>query len=274
MNDILGDALKKISSADFCESISSPVPVSAPVDPLAADSLAVPELPGVSAVATFADTNMEPASESATQQQPECDEVSCTDCEPVSPSRELAMPAAGANPSDRGDGSISLANRDVSPVVSNRNPLHFVMDHRRQTAAVIVLLCMAGLWFDDSSGDSTNKTSATDASDAFAYAEAEMLLDDFDAVEVHPLREPADPVEVVNVNQFPLTFPAVDEAAVGTAAFGYPESAANYEDSSQINGVPDSSYKEGDFPLHSPFGTASATGARAGKFKGRIEPMN
>ncbi len=265
MHDVLGDALKKISSAEFCDSASSPSP-----------SDVVPEA-GV--LTTQGEVIMADASNVAIAADVVGTESLIVNTECVQASGEPAEPCCETVQSN---GEVVPALLQQSTALSNssssgRNPIRFILDHRRQTAAVIILLCMAVFWFDDSTGSSAPVDSSTVASDSSEYAEADMLLDDFDAVEVHPLREPADPVEVSNVDEFPLTFPAMSDetgTAVGTAAFGYPESAADYSSGFDHDGTPGSSLNASGSPIHSPFGTASATGSRAGKFKGRIEPLN
>ena len=81
--------------------------------------------------------------------------------------------------------------------------IRFVLEHRRQTAAAVVLLCMTCFWFDGNSGPD----SATAIVEDPGLRDVEAMLREFDAVSAQPLREPAEPIETSGYGSVPLTIP-------------------------------------------------------------------
>ncbi len=105
-----------------------------------------------------------------------------------------------------------------------------VLSNRRQTAAVIVLLCMGYLWFDDSStAPANNWTGDTDID----FSDIDSMASAFDSVGDGPTREPAEPQEQASAD-FQLAippgpneaFPAFGNSSPSSSAMAvYPEDA-------------------------------------------------
>lgn len=106
------------------------------------------------------------------------------------------------------------AQRGFHPATQYAIAVRFVLEHRRQTAAAVVLLCMTCLWFDRSSGPD----SATAIVEDPGLPDVEAMLSEFDAVSALPLREPAEPIETSGDGSVPLTIPQDGIEQPGIAA--------------------------------------------------------
>ena len=102
--------------------------------------------------------------------------------------------------------------RAVDSSATRRSPLQYLQERRRQAAAIILAACVAVFWFDSGS-NSVNTNSGDGDSAQTDAAEEELMLDEFDAIEVTPKREPAEPAEVAAADPFPLTIPQMEADA-------------------------------------------------------------
>ena len=154
------------------------------------------------------------------------------------------------------------------PVEERRSPLTFLLDHRRQTAAVVVLICITAIWTEDGTSHSlfTSSNRQSSQSDSSSVSDAESLLSDFDAVQIQPLREPADPVEPSPADPFPFSIPAEESEASVTSD----PAASNV--SQATNQMPPATRKEASSE-QSPFSPVSSSASHAVRFTGQIEPL-
>lgn len=175
-----------------------------------------------------------------------------------------------------GDASDQLAPAvaECHPRAGWRNLPSILLAHRRQTAAAIVLCCMAVLWSDD--GPSTVPDSTAES--ATDMTSVESLLEDFETVDSGALREPAEPVEQ-SVDKFQITIPeSPGDPALGsggsapspssTAVAVYPdESAASGTSTGGSFTIPNTT-----IPKHA--GSTQDSATRSGvRFTGRIQPL-
>ena len=156
-----------------------------------------------------------------------------------------------------------------------RNPLEFALDHRRRAAAVVVLLCMALVWLDEGSDRQLTNGVPQSPQEKLDDAEGELMLSEFDGIEVKPMREPADPVNELP-EEFSLTIPSTSMASQQSLS----EQKAGSPASAYPMGIPGSSERpaadvRGDGRQNvvpSTVGNASA-GSPSVRFAGRIEPL-
>ena len=139
--------------------------------------------------------------------------------------------------------------------------VRFVLEHRRQTAAAVVLLCMTCLWFDRNSGPD----SATAIVEDPGLPDVEAMLSEFDAVSAQPLREPAEPIETSGYGSVPLTIPHGEIEQPGSAV-----EFSKYATSSAADAV----YPDDASANSSTVGTQQ-TPATPGsvRFTGNIQPL-
>ena len=139
--------------------------------------------------------------------------------------------------------------------------VRFVLEHRRQTAAAVVLLCMTCLWFDRNSGSASATATVGDP----GLPDVEAMLSEFDAVSARPLREPAEPIETSGYGSVPLTIPHDGIEQPGSEA-----EFSQYAASS----VADAVYPEDAAAKSSTVGSQQ-TPTTAGKvrFTGNIQPL-
>ncbi len=158
------------------------------------------------------------------------------------------------------------------PVEERRSPLTFFLDHRRQTAAVVVLICITAIWTDDGTSHSlfTSSNRQSSQSDSSSVSDAESLLSDFDAVQIQPLREPADPVEPSPADPFPFSIPAEESEASVTSdpAASNVSQATNQMPPATIPATRKEASSE-----QSPFSPVSSSASHAVRFTGQIEPL-
>lgn len=158
------------------------------------------------------------------------------------------------------------------PVEERRSPLTFLLDHRRQTAAVVVLICITAIWTDDGTGHSlfTSSNRLSSQSDSSSVSDAESLLSDFDAVQIQPLREPADPVEPSPADPFPFSIPAEESEASVTSD---PAASNVSQATNQMPPATTPATRKEASSEQSPFSPVSSSASHAVRFTGQIEPL-
>lgn len=212
-------------------------------------------------------------------------------------SSEIPIPSEQPQAStvvDSSDGSLSessivVASRANTPATTPEpipvtvsqatlsNALHYLISHRRQTAAIIVAVCVAVFWFDGDSSSVDVNSADSDSAQADA-ADGELMLDKFDAIEVSPLREPAEPSDIAATDPFPLTIPQMESDAtqmqVSSRASEHPLLNQRIGDirnqsavQSEFNGTP-------GFPAQPSSDNSPPANPRSVRFTGRIQPLN
>jgi hypothetical protein len=158
------------------------------------------------------------------------------------------------------------------PVEERRSPLTFLLDHRRQTAAVVVLICITAIWTDDGTSHSlfTSSNRQSSQSDSSSVSDAESLLSDFDAVQIQPLREPADPVEPSPADPFPFSIPAEESEASVTSD---PAASNVSQATNQMPPATTPATRKEASSEQSPFSPVSSSASHAVRFTGQIEPL-
>lgn len=158
------------------------------------------------------------------------------------------------------------------PVEERRSPLTFLLDHRRQTAAVVVLICITAIWTDDGTSQSlfTSSNRQSSQSDSSSVSDAESLLSDFDAVQIQPLREPADPVEPSPADPFPFSIPAEESEASVTSD---PAASNVSQATNQMPPATTPATRKEASSEQSPFSPVSSSASHAVRFTGQIEPL-
>lgn len=158
------------------------------------------------------------------------------------------------------------------PVEERRSPLTFLLDHRRQTAAVVVLICITAIWTDDGTSHSlfTSSNRQSSQSDSLSVSDAESLLSDFDAVQIQPLREPADPVEPSPADPFPFSIPAEESEASVTSD---PAASNVSQATNQMPPATTPATRKEASSEQSPFSPVSSSASHAVRFTGQIEPL-
>jgi hypothetical protein len=162
----------------------------------------------------------------------------------------------------------------ISPE-TRRSPVLFVQEHRRQAAAIVIAACIAVFWFDDGS-NSASMNSADSGSAEAGAAEEELMLDEFDAIEVTPKREPAEPAEVAAADPFSLTIPQMESDApqFSSQTAEHPllqESIGDVRNQSAVQAESNSSL---EFPAQQSSDNSPPTIPRSVRFTGRIQPLN
>lgn len=157
------------------------------------------------------------------------------------------------------------------------NALLYLLSHRRQTAAIIVAVCVAVFWFDDGSSSVDVNSADIDSAQADA-AEEELMLDEFDAIEVSPLREPAEPSDMAAADPFPLTIPQMesDAAQVQVSSRGSEHPLLNERigDVRNQSAVQSESNGSLEFPAQPSSDNSPPAIPRSVRFTGRIQPLN
>ena len=166
----------------------------------------------------------------------------------------------------------------VTPLaVTRSNPLQYLLSHRRQAAAVVVAVCIAVFWFD---GGSTSVDINSDDSNSAQTdtAEEELMLDEFDAIEVSPLREPAEPSHMAAADPFPLTIPQVEsdpgQAEVSSRGSEHPLLNERIGDVRNQSAVQAESNGSLEFPSQPSSDNSPPAIPRSVRFTGRIQPLN
>lgn len=165
--------------------------------------------------------------------------------------------------------------RTMDPTALRRSPLLYLQEHRRQAAAIVVAACVAVFWFDD--GGSSVDVNSVDRDSAQAdSAEEELMLDEFDAIEVTPKREPAEPAEVAAADPFPLTIPQMesDASQVSTRNSEHPLLQESIGDVRNQSAVQAESSGSLEFPAQQSSDNSPPAIPRSVRFTGRIQPLN
>ena len=249
MTDVFGDALQKLASSESVDRAQDSKSLTQPVDPAdeAAGSL----------------TNMEPCS-NADDAFSTC-EVDWTapeaDCEP-SP-----MESSAAE-------SPEKALPETMKALAWKKLIRIPMAHRRQSVAVVVLVCMAVLWRQDSASTIPAPTNESETD----MTNVESLLRGFNMGDATRLRAPAEPVNQ-SVGDFDFTIPRsrADLSAESRDASTSSGSAAVavYPDRlSDSGGSVGGSFRIPNATLQTASGsTQDSENTNGVRFTGRIQPL-
>ena len=141
----------------------------------------------------------------------------------------------------------------------------FLLSHRRQTAALVVGLCMIWIWF---AGNASSNVTTAESLDQESM-DMDSLLSEFDAVPSEGLREPAEPIETSDYGDVSLTIPqdgpAPAERTDAFSQFAAPSAAVAVYPDEQIR-------SSGTSPVSGSQQTPSA--GKSVRFTGRIQPLN
>ena len=168
---------------------------------------------------------------------------------------------------------------EPSPVVDSpatrRSPLQYIQEHRRQAAAIVIAACIAVFWFDNGPNSASMNSTDTDSAQADA-AEEELMLDEFDAIEVTPKREPAEPAEVAAADPFPLTIPQMESDApqFSSQTAEHPLLQESIGDVRNQSAVQAESSGSLEFPAQQSSDNSPPAIPRSVRFTGRIQPLN
>ena len=165
----------------------------------------------------------------------------------------------------------------IASAATRPNALEYMLSHRRQTAAVIVAVCVAVFWFDGGSSSDGVNSADSDAAQADA-ADEELMLDEFDAIEVSPLREPAEPSDMAAADPFPLTIPQMESDApqmqVSSRGSEHPLLNERIGDVRNQSAVQSESNGSLEFPAQPSSDNSPSANPRSVRFTGRIQPLN
>ena len=165
----------------------------------------------------------------------------------------------------------------IASVATRPNALEYLLSHRRQTTAVIVAVCVAVFWFDGGSSSDGVKSADSDAAQADA-ADGELMLDEFDAIEVSPLREPAEPSDIAAADPFPLTIPQMEvdapQVQVSSRGSEHPLLNERIGDIRNQSAVQSESNGSPEFPAQPSSDNSPPANPRSVRFTGRIQPLN
>jgi hypothetical protein len=187
----------------------------------------------------------------------------------------VAQPAMVEESSTATPAKIVEQNRVMDSSATRRSSLQYIQEHRRQAAAIIIAACVAVFWFDNGS-DSVNTSSADSDSAQADAAEEELMLDEFDAIEVTPQREPAEPVEVAATDPFPLTIPQMEADApqVVSQSSEHPLLQQSIGDVRNQSVVQAESVGSLGIPAQQSSDNSPPSIPRSVRFTGRIQPLN
>jgi hypothetical protein len=104
------------------------------------------------------------------------------------------------------------------------------------------------------------------------------MLDKFDAIEVSPLREPAEPSDITATDPFPLTIPQMESDAtqmqVSSRASEHPLLNQRIGDIRNQSAVQSESNGTPGFPAQPSSNNSPPANPRSVRFTGRIQPLN
>ena len=200
-------------------------------------------------------------------------QVAMTDASPIVPAAQptLVEEAAVSATSAR----IFEPTLVMDSPTTQRSPLQYLQEHRRQAAAIVIAVCVIVFWFDNSSS-SVNMNSASGDSAQADTAEEELMLDEFDAIEVTPKREPAEPAEVASADPFSLTIPQMesDTAQASSQSSEHPLLQQSIGDVRNQSAVQAEATGNLEFPAHQASDNSPPAIPRSVRFTGRIQPLN
>ena len=157
------------------------------------------------------------------------------------------------------------------------NALQYLLSHRRQTAAIIIAVCITVFWFDGGSSAVDVNSAHSDSAQANA-ADEELMLDEFDAIEVSALREPAEPSDIAVADPFPLTIPQMESDAaqmqVSSQASEHPLLNERIGDIRNQSALQSDSNGSLEFPAQPSSDNSPPAIPRPVRFTGRIQPLN
>lgn len=188
------------------------------------------------------------------------------------PEPEIAQESVAEQP------EIAPEPMPVAASVSTRgNALQYLLSHRRQAAAIVVAVCIAVFWFEGGSSSVETKSDLGESAEADA-AEEELMLDEFDAIEVSPLREPAEPSDMAAADPFPLTIPQMESTPAETHASSqgseHPLLNERIGDIRNQSAVQAESNGSPEFPAQRSSNNSQPAIPRSVRFTGRIQPLN
>jgi len=194
-------------------------------------------------------------------------------------SSNVALPEQGIV--EESPQNTSASTPELTTVIASAarrpNALEYMLSHRRQTAAVIVAVCVAVFWFDGGSSSDGVNSAHSDATQADA-ADEELMLDEFDAIEVSPLREPAEPSDMAAADPFPLTIPQMESDApqmqVSSRGSEHPLLNERIGDVRNQSAVQSESNGSLEFPAQPSSDNSPPANPRSVRFTGRIQPLN
>ena len=208
-----------------------------------------------------------------TSPPPEQPHVAMADVSPVTPAAQSTTPELSSTASTLE--SVVASTHVTNSPANHRSPLQYLQNHRRQAAAIVVAACVAMFWFDDGTGTVTSNSAdgETALSDA---AEEELMLDEFDAIEVTPKREPAEPAEVASADPFSLTIPQTEFEAghVSGQTAEHPLLQESIGDVRNQSAIQAESTGSPEFPAQQSFDNSPPAIPRSVRFTGRIQPLN
>lgn len=172
--------------------------------------------------------------------------------------------------------SIEPTRVNHSPV-AHQNALQHLLGHRRQAAGIVVAVCIAVFWVDGNSSSVNVHQGDSDSTQADA-ADVELMLDEFEAIEIPSMREPAEPSEVAAVDPFPLTIPQVESDAAQTQFSSrgseHPLLNERIDDIRNQSAVLAESNGTLEFPAQPSSDNSPPAIPRSVRFTGRIQPLN
>jgi hypothetical protein len=196
---------------------------------------------------------------------------------PVSSDAPVSEPPLNQESSEKAPRTSAEPMRGAASEATRPNALQYLLSHRRQTAAIVMAVCIAVFWFDGGSSSDDGSSADTDSAQA-DVAEEELMLDEFDAIEVSPLREPAEPSDVAAADPFPLTIPQVESDAaqvqVSSRGSDHPLLNERIGDVRNQSAVHAESNGSLEFPAQPSSDSSPPAIPRSVRFTGRIQPLN
>lgn len=168
-------------------------------------------------------------------------------------------------------------SKPMTPALMMRGIGLRLQGHRRQAAAVVVAVCIAVYWLEGGSSSVSVDSSHRDAAQS-DVGEEELMLDEFDAIQISPMREPAEPLEVAAMDPFPLTIPQMESDAsqtqVADQGSGHPLLNQRIGDVRNQSAVQAESNGSLESPSQRSSDNSPPSNPRSVRFTGRIQPLN
>ncbi|MFN9717596.1 MAG: hypothetical protein ACK58L_02815 [Planctomycetota bacterium] len=225
MADVLGDALQKLavtraltppeSNSDMSLVHATNTPERRPADlSIVLDGALIPEVTDLENSSLPVGTTTCSAYESLAVSDEPCPPDTKRSLDTPSPMSHknsetksfAAEPVGGRSEEAESEAAEFVTNTPSSSQTSRWAKMsRLVSERRRQLAAVVVIICMVGLWFDESGSSEPALSQADTLSEDFADVEA--ALSEFDVKSAPPMREPAEPVDAAGTPELDLTIP-------------------------------------------------------------------
>lgn len=200
-------------------------------------------------------------------------QVAMTVASPIVPVAQTAIEDGSSTTAT--PAKIGSQSEQIDSPATRRSPLQYLQEHRRPAAAIVVAACVAVFWFDDASSSVNLNSTEGDSAQADS-AEEELMLDEFDAIEVTPKREPAEPAEVASADPFSLTIPQTESEAgqVSSQTAEHPLLQESIGDVRNQSAVQAESTGSLEFPAQQSSDNSPPAIPRSVRFTGRIQPLN